>query len=284
MNITRVLAITVLWLVATVAPALAQQSSSSSDGMSPLESVCTQYGRLLTAYVAPTAVMGTQEYRHYFFPARDECMTRGGPQFMPNGYAASPYFRPGPVASPGGGQSPGNTGSTPANPAPPPAPPPVAGNPPRPPSTPTPPVAPPRPTQAQMAAMAQRYVPAGYTLPQAVRAAMAECEIAAINAANSYPNPNLTDAQWRTIAYQTERSCAAQGGTINGRPTNSAVLAKALAVAMDGSYACEVIDDGTVVVTGAARATAGRPWSPSTRPPSTTATAACRACSPRRAT
>ena len=62
--------------------------------------VCEQYGRLLTSYVAPNLVVGSPEYRAIFFPARDECISRGGPQFMPNGYAAQPYFRPGPATPP----------------------------------------------------------------------------------------------------------------------------------------------------------------------------------------
>lgn len=266
MRTFRDLSLIALCAIGLATPALAQ---SSSPPMSPLESVCTQYGRQLTAYVAPAAVMGTQEYRAVFFPARDECMSRGGPQFMPNGYANAPHFRPGPVAQPNppatggstpGGSAPGGSSTNPSAPGQPPvvtSPPASPANPPvaTSPSAPTggtsnPPIPQPtpQPTQAQLAANAQRFVPPGLTLPAAVRQAMAECETTGVTAANA--TAGLSDAQWRNFVFQTELDCAARGGKVNGRTTNSPVMARALTAALTGippgsSYVCEVVDDGT---------------------------------------
>lgn len=229
-------------------PQTSSNPPPSAPPANPNQGPCEEYGRLLTAFVAPAAQMGTNEYRSVYFPARDQCLSVNGPRYMPNGYATSPYFRP--TAT---------TSNPPPTTTPPPATPPTSTGPATPPPTSTGPASPPptstggangpsspgsTPTggvtspQAAAAAL-YRTLPAGMSYPDAVQWALVGCNIYAEEAAYAAGTPASTP--FVQAGRAAAQNCMDRGGHINGQFQNppSVVMLAAMRAAYTKSQACQ---------------------------------------------
>ena len=172
----------------------------------PNQASCEQYGRELTAYMAPTLIVGSPEYRAIYFPARDECLNRNGPQFMPNGYASAPYFRPA-----------------------------QAGNPPTPPSAPPAPSTGPGNDQRERVREYVRTQIAPGTLQETVYTKIRNCQTIALTAAQRAGAFNT--APWTNAGKTTALTCLTQA-------TNLVNAAAAMTIKLSAATGCRDLGGG----------------------------------------